>query len=220
MKTLQERLKIHYLPLLIIVMIAGVIFHHNWPNRDTLTFVADTSGYISLILISFSLLVGPFHLLFHRKNQISTYFKRDIGITGGILAVLHSVTGLFVHLRGNSWMYFLNKTDHGYSIRLDDFGKANYIGLISCLLIILLLMTSNDYSIRKLDRIDWKSIQRFSYLAFLLAIIHCVYYKIVQINLIFIWSLYVLMTLTIILFQTAGIRIKFRSRSDIANQGH
>ena len=150
--------------------------------------------------------------MFKRKNPISTYFRRDIGITGGMLAVLHSVTGLFVHLRGNSWMYFLNKTEHGYSIRLDDFGKANYTGLFSCLIIIVLLMTSNDFSIRKLDRVVWKNIQRFSYLAFILAIIHCLYYKIVQTNLNLVWYIYIPLLTVVILFQVAGIRMKIRSQ--------
>jgi sulfoxide reductase heme-binding subunit YedZ len=213
MKTFQERLKIHYLPLLIIVAIVIVIFHHKWPNKDLIIYIADASGYISLILITFSLMIGPINLVFHRKNPISTYFRRDIGITGGLLAILHSVTGLFVHLRGKSWMYFLNKTDHEYTIRLDNFGKANYIGLISCLIIILLLMTSNDYSIRKLDRMAWKNIQRFFYLAFILAIIHCIYYRIVQTNLNLIWYLYVPLLITVILFQVAGIREKVRSHS-------
>ena len=213
MKTFQERLKIHYLPLLIIVAIASVIFHHNWPNKDMLTYVADTSGYISFFLIVLSLIIGPINLVFNRKNPISTYFRRDIGITGGILAVLHSVTGLFVHLRGNSWMYFLNKTDHGYSIRLDDFGKANYTGLVSCLIIIVLLITSNDFSIRKLDRLVWKNIQRFSYLAFILAIVHCLYYKIVQTNLNLVWYMYIPLLTIVLMFQVSGIRMKIRNEA-------
>lgn len=210
MNNLIERLKIHYLPLLSAVLIAGIIFNHNWPNRDAITFITDASGYISIILITFSLLIGSFNLFFKRINPISTYFRRDIGITGGVLAVIHSAAGLFVHLRGNNWQYFLNKTEYGYSIRLDDFGLANYTGLISALIIVVLLMTSNDFFFRKLNPFIWKNVQRFAYLAFLFAIIHSVYYKIVQTNLKLVWYLYLPLLLVVILFQIVGIRMKLR----------
>ncbi|MBA4410227.1 MAG: hypothetical protein C0397_12475 [Odoribacter sp.] len=208
MDNLKERLKLHYLPLLSIVLFASIIFHHNWPKRDTITFITGASGYISLILITLSLLIGPFNLVFRRKNPISTYFRRDIGITGGVLAVIHSVAGLFVHLRGKNWQYFLNKTEHGYSIRIDDFGLANYTGLISALILIVLLITSNDYSFRKLNTTTWKNIQRFSYLAFLFAIIHSVYYKIVQTNPDLVWYLYLPLLIFVFIFQMVGIRMK------------
>lgn len=210
MNNVKERLKIHHLPLLSVVLIASLIFHYNWPKRDAITFITGASGYISIILITFSLLIGPFNLLFKRTNPISTYFRRDIGITGGVLAVIHSVAGLFVHLRGSNWKYFLNKTEFGYSVRLDDFGLANYTGLISALIILLLLTTSNDFSFRKLNPFIWKNIQRFSYLAFAFAIIHSVYYKIVQTNLSLVWYLYLPLLLVVILSQIVGIRMKLR----------
>ena len=210
MNNLKERFKIHYLPLLSIVLIASLIFHHSWPNRDTITFITGSTGYISLILITTSLLIGPFKMLFKRLNPISTYFRRDIGITGGVLAVIHSVAGLFVHLRGNNWQYFLTKSEAGYSIRLDDFGLANYTGLISGLIIVILLMTSNDFSFRKLNPVVWKNIQRLTYLAFIFAIIHSVYYKVVQTNLDLVWYLYLPLLIFVLIFQMVGIRMKLR----------
>jgi sulfoxide reductase heme-binding subunit YedZ len=210
MNNLEERFKIHYLPLLSIVLITSLIFHHNWPNRDTITFITGATGYISLILITIALLIGPFNLLFKLINPISTYFRRDIGITGGVLAVIHSVAGLFVHLRGNNWQYFLNKTEYGYSIRIDDFGLANYTGLISVLIIVVLLMTSNDFSFRKLNPFVWKNIQRFTYLSFIFAIIHSIYYKIVKTNLDLVWYLYLPLLIFVLIFQIVGIRMKLR----------
>ena len=210
MNNLIARFKIHYLPLLSIVLIGCLIFNKNWPKRDAITVITDASGYISIILITFSLLIGPFNLLFKRINPVSTYFRRDIGITGGVLAVIHSVAGLFVHLRGSNWKYFLNETELGFSVRLDDFGLANYTGLISALIIIVLLITSNDFSFRKLNPFVWKNIQRIAYLAFLFAIIHSVYYKIVQTNLDLIWYLYLPLILVVFIFQMVGIMLKTR----------
>ena len=209
------RLKKHYLPLLSLVLIAWVIFYIGWTNRDTITFITQATGYISIIILSISLIIGPVNILLKIKNPISTYLRRDISVIGGILALIHSIAGLFVHLRGNNWQYFLNKTEFGYSIRTDNFGLANYTGLISALIIILLLITSNDYSLKKLNTTYWKNIQRLSYLMFILAIIHCFYYRIVKGNLNLIYSLYIPLFIIVLTFQMIGMWLKLTKQKDI-----
>jgi len=209
------RLKKHYLPLLSLVLIAWVIFYIGWANRDTITFITQATGYISIIILSISLIIGPVNIFLKIKNPISTYLRRDISIIGGILALIHSIAGLFVHLRGNNWQYFLNKTEFGYSIRTDNFGLANYTGLISALIIVLLLITSNDYLLKKLNSTNWKNIQRLSYLMFILAIIHCFYYRIVKGNLNLIYSLYIPLFIIVLTFQMIGMRLKLTKQKDI-----
>ena len=209
------RLKKHYLPLLSLVLIAWVIFYIGWTNRDTITFITQATGYISIIILSISLIIGPVNILLKIKNPVSTYLRRDISVIGGILALIHSIAGLFVHLRGNNWQYFLNKTEFGYSIRTDNFGLANYTGLISALIIVLLLITSNDYLLKKLNSTNWKNIQRLSYLMFILAIIHCFYYRIVKGNLNLIYSLYIPLFIIVLTFQMIGMRLKLTKQKDI-----
>jgi len=205
---MTSRFKSHYLSFLSVILLAGLVFFFKWSNKDVITFITDTTGYISITGIAISLIIGPLNLFLNRKNPVSTYFRRDLGITAGILAVIHSITGLFVHLRGNNWQYFFTKTEHGYSIRLDDFGLANYTGLISSFIIVLLIVTSNDYLLRKLNVVNWKIIQRFSYLMFVFAIIHCVYYRIVANNTNLIYYLYIPIFIIVFLFQLFGIGFK------------
>jgi methionine sulfoxide reductase heme-binding subunit len=202
------RLKKYYLPLLSLVLIAGVIFYFEWTNRDAITFITQATGYISIIILSISLIIGSVNLMLKHKNPISTYLRRDISIIGGVLAVIHSITGLFVHLRGKTWLYFLNKTDHGYSIRLDNFGLANYTGLISSLIIILLIIISNDYLLKKLNPTKWKNIQRLSYIMFILIIIHCYCYRIGKENLNLIFWFYIPLFTIVLTFQIIGVWLK------------
>jgi len=208
------RIKKHYLPLLSLVFIAGLFFYFNRANRDAITFITQASGYISLIILTVSLIIGSVNLLLKYKNPISTYLRRDISIIGGTLAVIHSITGLFVHLRGKNWQYFLNKTDYGYSIRLDNFGLANYTGLIAALIIILLLIISNDYFLKKMSPIKWKNIQRLSYLMFILTIIHCFYYRIVKENLNLIYCFYIPLFTITLTFQMVGVWLKLTKQKD------
>src|SRR5680860_1561788 len=102
------RFRIHYLPMLVASFIFCFIFYMLWkPTLPTIPFITYTSGYLSIFLLAVSLLLGPVNLMLKRKNPISTYIRRDIGVFGGILGVLHSVVGLFMHFTGKPWLYFV-----------------------------------------------------------------------------------------------------------------
>jgi sulfoxide reductase heme-binding subunit YedZ len=207
-----SRLKKHYLPLLSLVILAVLIFYFKRGNRDAVTFITQATGYISLIVLTISLILGPVNLILRHKNPVSTYLRRDISIIGGAIAVIHSITGLFVHLRGKPWLYFFTKTDNGYSIRLDNFRLANYTGLISVLIIILLIIISNDYFLKKLNPVRWKNIQRLSYLMFILTLIHCYFYRIGKENLnLFFWFYIPLFTI-VLTFQIIGVRLNLTGK--------
>jgi sulfoxide reductase heme-binding subunit YedZ len=134
-----------------------------------------------------------------------------MGIAGGSLALIHSITGLFVHMRGNMWQYFSVQTATGYKIRLDDFGVANYTGLLSALLVVALLITSNDYFILKLRATKWKNIQRLSYLMFILAIIHIIYYRLNNLGLVY--SFYLPMVACVLALQISGYTIRIKNKN-------
>jgi methionine sulfoxide reductase heme-binding subunit len=76
-------------------------------------------------------------------------------------------------------MYFLT-TLHPPRLQMSLFGLANYIGAIATLLFLLLLLISNDLSLRSLGTSRWKSIQRWSYIAAALTVIHGFAYQYVE----------------------------------------
>jgi sulfoxide reductase heme-binding subunit YedZ len=85
-----------------------------------------------------------------------------------------------VHLRWRPWLYYVYEDwtrDHVQPFRHDVFGLANYTGLASALVLVMLLATSNDASLRALGTPGWKSLQRWNYTAFGLLIIHTLAYQ-------------------------------------------
>ena len=209
------RLLKHYLPLLAAVLTAMLLFYIYRGQRDLITFIAQSTAYISLVILAVTLLIGPANLLLKKKNPTSANFRRDIGITGGILALIHSVTGLFVHLRGKMWLYFLFDN---HRVRLDNFGLANYTGVIATFVILLLLVTSNEYFLRKLNPVKWKNIQRLSYPMIILVAAHCYFYTIVRDNLNkFLW-LYIPLFAIILMAQMTGIYLTISDRSALAGK--
>jgi methionine sulfoxide reductase heme-binding subunit len=65
-------------------------------------------------------------------------------------------------------------------VRHDLFGIGNDTGLLAALLFLLLLAISNDFSLRRLGTKTWKSLQRWTYMAVALTLIHAIAYQFVE----------------------------------------
>jgi sulfoxide reductase heme-binding subunit YedZ len=137
------------------------------------------TAYASLIFLAGSLWLGPWHVLRKRPNPVSSDLRRDIGIWAGTLAILHTAIGLTVHLRGRMWMYFF-KGLHPLKLQNTQFGFANFTGLGAALLFLMLLAISNDLSLRTLKARRWKSLQRWTYIAFFLTGAHGIAYQLIE----------------------------------------
>ena len=206
---LKNRFKIHYLPMLVLSIIFCLIFYiFCIPTLPVIPFITYTSGYLGIFLLAVSLLLGPLNLILRRKNPISTYIRRDIGIFGGVLGMIHSVVGLFMHFTGKPWLYFLEEVGDGLIIRIGNFGLANYTGLFGALILILLLIISNDYSLGKLKAVKWKNLQRSTYPMFLLVIAHSIFYRLNANKEDLIIFLYLPMFFMVLTFQLIGIWLK------------
>lgn len=121
-----------------------------------------------------AILLGPWNVLRRRANPVSFDLRRDLGIWAAIMALLHTAIGLNVHLRGRPWLYFV---DEHRRVRHDLFGFGNDTGLIAAILFLLLLSLSNDISLRRLGTQRWKSLQRWTYFAVLLTVLHAAAYQ-------------------------------------------
>lgn len=137
------------------------------------------TAYAALCFLAASLLLGPWNVLRRQPTPVSYDVRRDVGIIGGTLALVHTGVGLTVHLRGRMWMYFFSKL-HPVRAQASAFGAANYTGLIAAALFAILLAISNDWSLRALGTARWKSIQRWSYAAFVLTLAHGILFQYVE----------------------------------------
>lgn len=203
---LQHRLLFHHLPILIICVVSVSVLYFTRPYRDVISRVSFATAYPALFLVAATLALGPCQVLLRQRNPISSDLRRDLGIWAGILSVIHAVVGQCVHLRGRPWLYYVygNQGHHTFPIRHDLFGVSNYTGAVSALFILALFATSNDYSLSKLGASRWKQLQRWSYVAFVLAAIHTIgYQSTAKHNAVFMIATAVCLTITIAL-QLAG----------------
>lgn len=171
------------------------------------------TGYTAMGFLAMTLIVGPWALLRHRPTPLSTDFRRDLGWWSAILALLHVVFGIQVHM-GNIWLYFFSGSrEHvEWEPRFDLFGWANHLGLLVTLLLVLLAVLSNDAAIRRLGSRQWKNLQRANYLLFILLLGHAVIYQLLEKRKPGWVALFVGIAFTAFAFQFVGLA-RFRSRS-------
>lgn len=153
---------------------------------DVIFRLSLSLGYVALLLLLFTLLISIWSLLTNKKLLPIQYdVRRDVGIWAGILGILHSLVGLFVHFRDkpNSFLYYFifpPETKAAFPLRYDLFGLANYTGLFGVLLVALLLAISNDFALRKLGAKKWKNLQRLNYVFFAFVFVHSVIYAAIE----------------------------------------
>jgi sulfoxide reductase heme-binding subunit YedZ len=133
-------------------------------------------GYASLALLLLTLATGPWLVIAGQRVPVSTMFRRDVGIWAGVAGCLHVVFGLQSHHGGQIARYFFV---HWPALTPDVsvFGVSNWIGAAATLVLLGLLMLSNNLSLRALGTRRWKLLQRFNYLLAALTVLHTFGYQ-------------------------------------------
>jgi sulfoxide reductase heme-binding subunit YedZ len=126
-----------------------------------------------------SLLIGPYKLLYRRRNPVNLNLRRDIGIWAGINGLVHVAAVFLARTRGDIVYLFLRPKPQGigYDLSLSPQGISNNLGLVATFILILLLVLSNNITLKYFKGKRWKFLQRFNYGLIVLAFIHTVLYQ-------------------------------------------
>ena len=177
------------------------------PGQPIIQRLSKATAYAALLLLAAAIVVGPLRVLRGESNPLSTYFRRDIGIVAGILALAHTIIGLQVHLKGDFGQYFFYRNPSGLDgLRHDAFGVANDLGFLATAIVLVLLLISNNLSIRTLGPAKWKRIQRLNYVASILIFIHGLLYQIIEKRAIAFILCLVFVTVAAVLLQISGFK--------------
>src|SRR5690349_14321521 len=165
--------------LALITFVGCYLIHLYSPYADLNYILTLACGYISLILIVVSLLIGPYKLLYRRRNPVNLNLRRDVGIWAGINGLIHVGAVFLAQTRGDIIYLFLRPKSQGigYDLSLSPQGISNNLGLVATFILILLLVLSNDITLKYFKGRRWKFLQRFNYGLVVLAFIHTVLYQ-------------------------------------------
>lgn len=135
-------------------------------------------GDASLVLIALAMVIGP-TVRFFRGARILIPWRRELGIWGVLLALVHTVIILFGWVQWDFMRLFgfeLHPALERYVMFSQGFGFANVIGIIALLYGAALAMTSNNVSQRLLGGTVWKFLQQSSYVLWALIVLHTFYF--------------------------------------------
>lgn len=149
-------------------------------SDDPVFRASIATAYVALGLFIVTLAFGPYAALRRRRYPVSTDIRRDFGIWTALVAIVHVVVGLQVHLRGKMWEYFVHSVKGVVLPRIDPFGAANYTGLAATLVFVVLLATSNDASLRGLGTGRWRSLHRLVTWGLILTLLHAATYQFIE----------------------------------------
>jgi sulfoxide reductase heme-binding subunit YedZ len=187
---------------------AGWLVGLQFADTDLRTQVSTGTAYVSLGCVAASLMLGPINLLRRRPNPVSSDLRRDLGIWGAVVGLVHVGFGLTVHFRGRMHLYFLPPPEANawLPLRTDAFGGANHLGLVATLVLAVLLALSSDRALVALGTVKWKRWQRLNYFGAVAILLHGVLYQLLEKRQIGLVLVFVLVAAGTLALQLLGLR--------------
>jgi sulfoxide reductase heme-binding subunit YedZ len=130
-------------------------------------------------LLAVTLLLGPANLLLRRRNPVSSYLRRDVGIWAAIFSAIHVTAAVLIHVTHGSGVaatvlhFFVNESGR---VLTSSFGLGNWTGVAALIVALGLLATSSDVALRTMKAKPWKWVQRLTYVLFGLVVLHAFFY--------------------------------------------
>lgn len=197
--------------LFIIACVLVYAFYQLEPEKPLVQAISIGTAYISMLYFAVALSIGPLNLIRSKRNPVSSLLRRDLGIWAALLAIVHTIAGLQVHLGGRFVQYFIYPPGQSHAIpfRFDAFGLTNNLGLICTVIMIGLLCLSNNRSLRMMGASSWKKWQRLTYLLALALPIHGLIYQFLEKRIGLYTVLLLAITLAVFAVQMSGF-IKYQ----------
>jgi sulfoxide reductase heme-binding subunit YedZ len=209
----ERRLARHAVLGLVSLCVGAIVW--TWsPHRSRVEGVSFATAYAGVAMLAVALVLGPLNLLRRRPNPVSTDLRRDVGLWAGLWGVAHTIAGLQVHMGGDLRRYFLPAASGSPVSRSTlAFVTANYLGFIGALLLIVLMLLSNDIALKTLGVGRWKWLQRSSYLVLGFVVLHGALYQLLEKRSVGLVVVLTVVTTFAIVLQVAGVRAQRRRRS-------
>lgn len=177
-KSITANWKLRHLCVVVISIVGVYAFLESRAEWSAMHRWNRAVGDLSLLMVALAMSVGPLSRLSARFRGLVPW-RRELGIYGVILAIVHTVVILdgwiewdLIRLFG----YELHPTLAKYVMVQHGFGLANTIGILALLYAIVLALTSNDLSQQKLGAAVWKYLQQASYVYWMLIVVHTGYF--------------------------------------------
>ena len=213
-RSFRQRLLYHHLPLAVIAAACFMLVFELVKTKYLPFGLSMGTAYTGAMLLGVTLVLGVPKVLRGEISPVSTDWRRDVGIWAALFGLAHVVIGLQVHAPGRMWTYFVYPAEesHSFPLRLDTVGWANHLGLLAGLLLVFLLVLSNDWSLKRLGARRWKGYQRWNYAVFGLVLAHGVLYQILETRNAGWVTAFAVLSVLVIVLQVTGFRRRCKQK--------
>ena len=135
-------------------------------------------GDVALVLLAITMVLGPVSVLLQRFRS-ALLWRRQFGIWSMLLALVHLVIILdgwvewdLIRLFGYDFVPQFGR----YVLHQHGFGLGNSLGLLALVFGLLLLVTSNDSSVRRLTLPVWQHLHKGAMVFWWLVVAHVAYF--------------------------------------------
>ncbi|MEA3320945.1 MAG: ferric reductase-like transmembrane domain-containing protein [Bacillota bacterium] len=131
---------------------------------------------VSLFMLGLVMIIGPI-VRFLPSLKVVIVWRRTLGVWSGILALIHTIIILNGWVEWDFTRLFFIFTPFGQEwILHPGFALANVIGIIAVLYYLILMITSNNLSIKLLGNSAWNYLQSKTSTLYLLVLLHTLYF--------------------------------------------
>ena len=176
----------------------------NQLGPDPLRFLEHKYGELGLVFLLITLSISPL-LRFAKINLMK--FRRCVGLVA------------FYYVISHICVYFFLDIGLSTDLLLSDLQKRYYIiaGFFAFITLIPLALTSNNFSLRKLNIRLWNKIHSFVYVAIILSIFHFIFMSIIWTAVLYFYTLVTVIILALKLKRTKIYRkLSTYSSADIS----
>lgn len=198
--------------LLVIGGVSIVVFAV--PAENTIDRVSILTAWQFMWLLAVVLLIGPLRLLRTGRVRANMYLRRDLGIWAGITGLMHLFAGTGESMTPAYVVEYVNYAggEGGERLREQLFTWSTIVGLVIGVLVLLLVMLSNDAAIRRLGVRWWKGLHRTSYAVFALTAGHAFAFQVLESRESWLMVTTGALVCVVVAIQFAGIIVQRRRR--------
>ena len=160
----------------------GVLLGSYGTGALGLNAASTVTAYVFTLLLVFALIWGPIRVLRGQRVSANSYTRRDLGIWSAVFGLTHLWLGLEEAMSQPYAQRFVEAASEPPSeeVRRMLFRWGVWSGLVAAAFLVVLLLLSNDWSLRVLGVRRWKWFQRSSYVVLALVVIHGWTYQVLE----------------------------------------
>ena len=139
-----------------------------------LDHISLATAYLCLLLMASALSLGPLRVLGSNPLPVNIYLRRDIGIWAGVTGLVHLFVATELSMSPRYMQLYVNisKGLLPDTTRAGLFSWGSIAGFVVGIIVLMLVVLSNDKIMRFIGTKWWKRLQRLAYPAFVLTVLH------------------------------------------------